>query len=52
LFALYRLHGAGLRTSGFVHVAARWRDAEVTLVRDSAGEEAVTMTPWTPRIND
>ncbi len=50
LLAVHRLSEGPVRTAGFVHVAVRWADDAVMIVRDSAGEAAVAATPWTPRI--
>lgn len=50
LFAVHRLSDEKVRSAAFIHVAARWDDAGVTIVRDTVGEAAATSTPWTPRV--
>lgn len=50
LFAVYRLAGAPARQSGFAMAAARWSADDVEIVRDIAGEKAIALCDWSPRI--
>jgi hypothetical protein len=50
LFAVYRLAGGPTRQSGFAMAAARWNADGMAIVRDIAGEDAITLRDWTPRI--
>lgn len=50
LFAVCRLTGQPVRTSGFAMAAACWAPDGITIVRDSSGEAALTEAAWTPRI--
>ncbi|WP_426169614.1 hypothetical protein [Sandarakinorhabdus sp. DWP1-3-1] len=43
LFAVHRLGPGPVRSAGFVHVAALWRDGDVRIVRDAAGEAAIAV---------
>jgi hypothetical protein len=50
LFAVYRLTGGPTRQSGFAMAAAHWNAHGMEIVRDKAGEEAIALRDWTPRI--
>lgn len=52
LFALYRMGGGAVRTSGFSYAAALLPagGGEPLIVRDDAGDAAVATRPWTPRV--
>jgi len=50
LFAVHRLEGEPRRRAGFAMAAARWTREGLQIVRDRAGEDAVTIRPWTPSI--
>ena len=50
LFAVHRMTGGPIRTSGFAMAAVRWTINELHIVRDLAGEQAVVKVPWTPSI--
>lgn len=52
LFAVYRLTGDAVRESGFAMAAMRWTTDKMYIVRDWAGETAVTLRQWTPRIGN
>jgi hypothetical protein len=52
LFAVYRLSGAPVRTSGFAMAAAHWTPDGLHIFRDFAGEQGVAERAWTPRIGD
>jgi hypothetical protein len=51
LFAVYRLSGDGVRTSGFSMAAAIGDTHEIRCVADVVGQIAVEARPWTPRIS-
>ena len=48
LFTVHHLGGDRFRTAGFVNVAALWRGDTLYIVRDSAGEAALSAAIWTP----
>jgi hypothetical protein len=50
LFAVYRLAGEPARQSGFAMAAAHWNTDGMAIVRDTAGEDAIALREWTPRI--
>jgi len=50
LFAVYRIAGPGPHTAGFSSAVAWWTPAGSGCVRDHAGEAAIAMRAWTPRI--
>jgi hypothetical protein len=50
LFAVYRLSGDGMRTSGFSMAAAVGDLNGVRCITDAVGQAAVEVRPWTPRI--
>lgn len=50
LFAVYRLAGGPGLQSGFAMAAARWNADGMEIVRDIAGEDAIALREWTPRI--
>jgi hypothetical protein len=50
LFAVYRLRGGPTRQSGFAMAAAHWNADGMEIVRDKAGEDAIALRDWTPRI--
>ena len=52
LFAVYRLTGEPARTSGFAMAAVCWTHDSLQIVRDLAGEAAISRRRWTPRIGD
>lgn len=52
LFAVYRLTGEPTRTSGFAMAAVRWTHDSFRIVRDLAGEAAISRRRWTPRIGN
>jgi hypothetical protein len=50
LFAVYLLAGGPARHSGFAMAAACWNADGMAIVRDKAGEDAIALRDWTPRI--
>jgi hypothetical protein len=52
LFAVYRLTGNPIRKGGYSMAAVRWTSDMMQIVRDRAGEAAISARAWTPRIND
>jgi hypothetical protein len=52
LFAVHRLTGDPIRQGGYSMAAVRWTGDMMHIVRDRAGEAAISARPWTPRIND
>lgn len=50
LFAVYCLAGDPKRSSGFALAAARWTSDGIQIIRDRAGESALTERAWTPRV--
>ncbi len=52
LFAVYRLTGAPVRTSGFAMAAVRWTPDDLQIVRDLAGEQVIAERRWTPSVGD
>lgn len=50
LYAVYRLEGSGPLKSGFAMALSWWTPAGDGTIRDRAGEAAVAVRVWTPRV--
>ncbi len=50
LFAVHRLAGQPVRTSGFALAAAHWTSEGSVIVRDRCGEAALRAAVWSPSI--
>jgi hypothetical protein len=53
LFAVYRMSGGAIRASGFSYAAVLLQGGgtDAVVVRDRAGEAAIGIRPWTPRVD-
>jgi hypothetical protein len=50
LFAVSRLAVGPIRRSGFTFALARWSADGLSIIHDAAGEQALSLHRWTPRV--